>query len=351
LKGLLRPFFHLFLLLATSLETGARSELRTYKYNGEIIMIDSEVMSCKESKPIYLPFSEGQWRLSLGLKALRLEDWMQIDEEFVPYLQRKAELRTERSSDTFASIPGSEAAQQEVLDLLLEHLTQHFPTYFQRSAEAIINRLTQEIWYPTDFVGAPLDLAGRLVQEDLCLMLPGEEGYVLGAASLSFPSYWRLDDKLGRSIAPIHEPVPEYSSKLQYPVNVYFDRLQPENPGYRMNWSITDTPELFLGSNHAHRVDPVGVTVATAGEKLWIRVERQTLRRLPRTQAILFTIRIYVYPLSLLKQHPTAAVGLNTMLDQIPSNMQIYKSLAPIRDVLKGYLAELAQSSSTEAAR
>jgi hypothetical protein len=304
------------------------------------VRVDSEIISCEASKLIYLPFSEGQWRLSLGLKVLHLEDWIQIDEEFVPYLQRKAELRTECPSDVFASIPGSEAAQQEVLDLLLEHLTQHFPTYFQRVAGTVINRLTQETWHPTDFVGAPLDLAGRLVQEDLCLMLSGEDGYILGAASLSFPSHWRLHDKLGRSLTPIHEPVPGYSPKLQHPVSVYFDRLRPENPGYRMNWSITNTPELFLG-NHIHRIDPAGVTADTAGENLWIRVERQTLRRLPRTQAILFTIRTYVYPLSLLKQHPTAAVGLNATLDQIPPNMQIYKSLAPIRDVLKEYLEGL----------
>jgi hypothetical protein len=308
-------------------------------------VIDSDIR-CQDNKPIYFPFSTGQWRLSLGLKALQLEDWIQIDQEFVPYLQRKAELRAERYADVFASISGSEAAQQEVLDLLLDHLTQRFPAYFQLTAGAIVNRLTQETWHPTDFAAAPLDLAGRLVQEDLCLMLPGEEGYILGAASLSFPSYWRLHDKLGRAIAPIHEPVPGYAPQLQNPVNVYFDRLRPESPGYRTNWSITDTPELYLGSNHTERIDPAGVTIETAGEKLWIRIERQTLRRLPITQAILFTIRIYVYPLSLLEQYPDAAVGLKTTLDQIPSNMQLYKSLTPIRDPLKRYLEDLTRSHS-----
>lgn len=291
------------------------------------------------NKPIYLPFSAGKWQMKPGLKPLRLEDWIQIDEEYLPYLQRKAELRADRYSDVFASLPGTEAAQQEVLDVLLDHLPQHFPGYFERSPHTVTNRLTQETWTTADFATAPLDLAGRLVQEDLCLMLPHEGSYILGAASLSFPSYWRLHDKLGRAIAPIHEPVPGYAQKLQHPVNTYFDRLQPENPGYRLNWSINDTPELFLGHDHAQRIDPIGITADNAGDHLWIRVERQTLRRLPKTQAILFTIRIYVYPLSLLEQHPDATAGLHAMLDQIPDDMQRYKSLIPIRAALQGYLA------------
>ena len=39
------------------------------------------------------------------------------------------------------------------------------------------------------------------------------------------------------------------------------------------------------------------VSVENAGETLFVRSERQTLRRLPETGAILFTIGIYVAPL------------------------------------------------------
>ncbi|MDX2212773.1 MAG: DUF3445 domain-containing protein [Oculatellaceae cyanobacterium bins.114] len=301
-------------------------------------MVNSKAVP-QASKPVYLPFSTGKWQLKPGLKPLRLEDWIQIDEEYLPYLQRKAELRAERCNDVFASLPGTESAQQEILDVLVEHLLRYFPNQFERSPTSITNHLTQETWQFADFATTPLDLAGRLVQEDLCLMMPNENGYILGAASLSFPSYWRLHDKLGRAIAPIHDPVPGYAQKLQHPVNTYFDRLQPDNPGYRLNWSINDTPELFLGHAHAQRIDQPDITAENAGDKLWIRIERQTLRRLPKTQVILFTIRIYTYPLSLLEQHPIAAAGLHSMLHQIPDDMQRYKSLIPIRSALQEYLA------------
>ncbi len=67
----------------------------------------------------------------------------------------------------------------------------------------------------------------------------------------------------------------------------------------RCNWFIAATgarrwiagpPEIAF----AH------VTADNAGETLFVRSERQTLRRLPRTGAILFTIGIYVEPLGAL---------------------------------------------------
>jgi hypothetical protein len=49
--------------------------------------------------------------------------------------------------------------------------------------------------------------------------------------------------------------------------------------------------------HHPHPRTPVpDLTAENAGEKLWLRVERQTLRRLPATRAVVFTIRTLVRP-------------------------------------------------------
>ena len=66
----------------------------------------------------------------------------------------------------------------------------------------------------------------------------------------------------------------------------------------RFNWTIHDRPDLFQptgGARRAHEVPP-----ARYGESLWLRVERQTLRRLPRAGDVLFTIRTYRTPLETL---------------------------------------------------
>jgi hypothetical protein len=88
------------------------------------------------SKAVYLPFADGQWHLTMGLKPLQLSDWIEIDEHFAHQLTLKTQLLSQRYSDVFASISGSEEGQQEVLDLLLAHLLQYFPQYYQRQGDS-----------------------------------------------------------------------------------------------------------------------------------------------------------------------------------------------------------------------
>lgn len=65
----------------------------------------------------------------------------------------------------------------------------------------------------------------------------------------------------------------------------------------RCNRFIAHSKEnrLVQGLSAAH--DFAGVTAQNAGDTLFVRAERQTLRRRPETKAILFTIGIYVEPL------------------------------------------------------
>ena len=72
------------------------------------------------------------------------------------------------------ALPESAAGQAEVLELLLEHLPQRFPEHYRRSDGEIANLVTGERFDLAAWRAAPLELAGRLVQEDLCLMQRGE---------------------------------------------------------------------------------------------------------------------------------------------------------------------------------
>jgi dimethylamine monooxygenase subunit A len=292
-------------------------------------------------QPLYLPFASGQYRLSLGLKPLPLETWIQFDENFVPYLRQKAEILQNQFSESVVGTQASQAAQQEVLNALLEYLPKYFPHHYQRRGESIANLKTGEIWYLDNFVARPIDLAGRLVQDDLCLMLPNKEGYVLEAASVCFPLHWRLNDKFGKTTSDIHVPVPDYDRKLANPVNSYFDRLLPETPGCRFNWTVLPSPILAFDPQNLDAVSPDNITPENAGTKLWIRVERQTLRRFPRSQAILFGIHTYIYPLSLLEKYPQAAQGLLAAMSQIPPSIKLYKCLTSLGDVIEAYLSRI----------
>jgi hypothetical protein len=50
-----------------------------------------------------------------------------------------------------------------------------------------------------------------------------------------------------------------------------------------MSWSVLDDPALDQPTGHGRSALSSTVTPENAGESLWLRAERQTLRRLPST--------------------------------------------------------------------
>ena len=103
----------------------------------------------------------------------------------------------------------------------------------------------------------PLDIAGRLVQEDLCILQEVDGELRLTAGVLCFPNRWRLSDKLGRPMMAIHEPVPSYAERLGKPVDRFIGLLAPDRPVWRLNWSLMDNPMLFQPVGHGWRdTDP-----------------------------------------------------------------------------------------------
>jgi len=65
----------------------------------------------------------------------------------------------------------SEAASREVLDMLVDYLPQRFPNMFRKTENSIDNLITNESFALTDeTMMHPLDIASRLVQEDLVIV-------------------------------------------------------------------------------------------------------------------------------------------------------------------------------------
>jgi Haem-dependent oxidative N-demethylase, alpha subunit-like len=164
---------------------------------------------------------------------------------------------------------------------------------------------------------------------------------VLSAGSVCFPLRWELTEKFGLPMADIHRAVPGYDEKLAAPSDRYMLGLKAHKPSWRCNWSIVDAPDLYLKQRRFAQGQNSNITAENAGRKLWIRSERQSLRRLPRSGDVLFTIRTYIRPLSVLEGLPSVARGLAQALDKIPPEMRGYKNQLPIRDALLAYLGHI----------
>ena len=297
----------------------------------------------------YRPFLDGPWRLAMGIKALDLQEWIEIDERFAAQLAVRRQLLDEERSAVLAALPESGPGQRELLALLLDHLPQRFPGQFRRADGAIENSATGERFALAAWDEAPLELAGRLVQEDLCLMQRGDAGYRLVAAVLCFPAHWRLADKLGHPLQVIHEPVPGFDERLADPVDRFFTSIQVARPVWRLNWSLVDAPTLFRPPEH--RGHPQPISAEHAGRELWLRVERQTLRRLPRSGDVVFSIHTYVDPLEDAIDSPEAAQALAARIREMPDAMARYKSILPIRAPLLAWLDGGALNQGPNAGR
>ncbi|MGI4955902.1 MAG: heme-dependent oxidative N-demethylase family protein [Janthinobacterium lividum] len=295
------------------------------------------------AEALYLPFDAGPHRMMLGLVSRPEDELVELDERYPAELAERRTLLDHRHAEVFAATAGSELARQETLDRLTGLLPERYPIHFRRDGDLLCNRLTGESWNLADPPHDPLELAGRLIQEDLCLI--GVEGGVpvLRAAVLCAPSRWRLHEKIGRPLADIHDRVPLYAGALAAPVDRFMRHLKPGKLTERLNWSVTDDPALFqVEGKHRTGLDP-SFTAANAGERLFLRVERQTLSRLPRSGFVLFTIRVHTYPLSRVAAQPGAAARLAGAVRAMPEAMAAYKSLPPFRAALLGFLDESAR--------
>jgi hypothetical protein len=285
---------------------------------------------------VHLPFEDGPHRLAMGLVSAPEAALIELDDRYPAEMAERRRLLDTRHAEVFSALPGTEAASAAVLARLAEVLPARYPMAFARAGGVLLNRVTGERWDPDDPALHPLEVAGRLVQEDLCLVDVSGAAPVLAAAVLCFPSRWRLADKIGRPLTAVHGPVPGYAERLARPMDRFFAHLRPGRLATRLNWGVLDDPALFQPGGHGRAAHNPRVTAENAGSALFLRVERQTLSR--AADHVLFTIRVHVTPLDVAVARPADAARLAAAVRALPEDMALYKSIPPVRAALLAWL-------------
>lgn len=228
-----------------------------------------------------LPFMDRRVARGPGVQPLDAADWLWRDPAFDPQMALRDMLLAGRPGEVMALIPEGRAAAAELLVTVLDAIARD-PGYAVRAGS--VTR-PDGVEVP---LGDPVPTMGRLVQEDL-LILDRPEGageHRLLGGVLCFPSRWSLAEKMARGLLRIHEPVPFYAEALASRVQRLFDAIRPERPLWRANWLIHGWPELHQPASETSKKRR-----SFEDCPLWLRVERQTLRRLPRTGAVIFGIK------------------------------------------------------------
>ncbi|PCJ23308.1 MAG: hypothetical protein COA96_12115 [SAR86 cluster bacterium] len=265
--------------------------------------------------PIYFPENTQSSVLRLGLHSLAMEDWIHTEDDLDIFHQHKVSLRKVHDRKCFQALEESQAAQEEFYDFLLQHLVSGKNTNYKLEGNTLSNTKFNLSW---NLQNKNLWLASLWLADDICLMENSPNGYLLTAASVCSPTNWDLEEKIGSSMGAIHKPVPRYADVVGARVNRLLDGLKAEKPVMRFNWSIQHGNELFWR-------DDLNTPPSSAG-RYW-RIERQTLLRLPHTNAVVFCIRIFLHSFESMEKNADFTDSIKQLLQQLPTDEKRYKDL------------------------
>lgn len=292
-------------------------------------------------RPPYTPFMDPRLSRPPGLLPLDSGEWFVIHKDFTEQMAYRQKLLSQRRETVLARLPEGDAVASELLEAVLESVA-GLPGY--SFGDGFVTRPDggDVAIDPSN----PLETAGRLVADDLCTLLPdpisGE--YRLVGAVLCFPSRWLLAEKMGRPLTAIHDPVPDYDGTLARRVNRVFEALRAGRPLWRVNWIVHGTAELHLPL----AVDEDYILPEDHGQGFFLRTERQTLTRLPRSGGIVFGIKTSVSRVESLTGEEAAS--LHAAMAGYDDATIGYKSGAEDHGAALARLAEIACQERTESA-
>ncbi|KAJ5765281.1 hypothetical protein N7520_004840 [Penicillium odoratum] len=250
-----------------------------------------------------------RYRVMMDVRRLDTQNWLTLDKNYMDEHRVRDNLLCEKREKVLRCLPESLVACQETLEEVSEFLCERFPGMFKKTVQGsetwVENRATKEKFniHPGPTVNSTdaLEAAVRLTMEDLSVLMMNEDGeYYLAASASLFPTGWTVDERIGWTISQMHAPVPLWHQQVASSVSKLLARLSPKSPMERSNYFVEikrPDEDLFdilyrPGSLCEKELqDP-------SPNEIIIRRERQTFRRLPRTNAIVFGVKTYLTPIS-----------------------------------------------------
>ena len=122
-------------------------------------------------------------------------------------------------------------------------------------------------------------------------------------------------------------------------------RIPAHKPVVRNNWGFRVCDWLDLSTRQSEAYQKLlhqtasSIQAEDVGEKIFVRVEHQTLSRLPQSNHIFFTIHTYQSRLKDEVADPQRAKALAAFVKQVPEDLLAYKQMLPIAGKLQAYLA------------
>ena len=283
------------------------------------------------------------------------DSWIELDNQYPRFHADKGRRIAERGSRCCATDPTDSRAHEGAVELLEElcaYLSERYPSMFTKTNEGVRNTVTNENFDIEKLSvngGAeenPMQLCARLIQDDLAIMFEKDDGqYYLLAGAILLAGFWRLEDKFGMPLSEIHTSgdVPGYKTKVEKGMMNFFRRVQPEKPVLRNNYFMQVDDSLAWSESIGSEDSTSEIGWATAAKDKaishhYFRSERQSLRRLPKSGGVVFTIRTYFEPVTGIAEEAGVPGRLASAVRSWGDDVSRYKGRERYGDVLLEYL-------------
>jgi len=303
--------------------------------------------------PPYQPYRWASVDFTIGLRPVRKSDWIQFSPRHADNMREKRSRLSAQRERYYRTLPESLPAQRELRNLVVAHLVSDHADRYALTGATLTTRQESLAWPLDDPQIEPLWQLSEVIEEDFMLLQELEGVLRISASSNAYSSSGRLVAAVGQSVHWAHIPVPTLSQKLGVRIDRVLSSVHEDTPCERFNWQVTPMASLFFpddphraNANAMHAVrDALCREPARAGELLFIRVERQTLSRLPASRAVAFSLHTYSDPLSVLGGDPPAALAMLRLLEGYAEARWHYSEMDIVRAPLLDYLRRVAAAA------
>lgn len=273
-----------------------------------------------------------------------------VDEHYVAECRERA-LVLAQDPNRCIVLPHMMPAQWDTLELIMEGLTEDYPALFELRRDGTAwTWINRPLGIEDSFVFGdvhslpyePFEYITRQAQGDFTLQDQRNDNLYIDGGIATTQADWSLEFNVGMTFHEWHGPVPVAHDLGVFDRALkYLMRIQQGRPARRLNWTMTVNPRLDTSPENypIWGPDRAALTPETIGDKLHLRVELQTLFRLPRSNGLLFGVRAYLASIADLARVPGWGRRLHRVLRDLHPEIASYKGLTRYRGMAVDYLS------------
>ncbi|KAK8160657.1 hypothetical protein IWX90DRAFT_274448 [Phyllosticta citrichinensis] len=293
----------------------------------------------------YRPF-RWAYHQTMSLSKLDTDFWLELEDTYAERIKQRQEIYSRVGNRVLDCLPGGELACKEVMEMALEFLVHRYPQYFRLDKKKMVfynGILNTKADLKKE---KPLEVLMNNVPEDFAMVLRDPESgfYFLRCGVVCSSLGWDLGSKAGLRLDAIHESIPDYKEKMSFSMDRYFAKKPTDKAIQRGSWGLEVDQPLYMPVGDPHEayrdVQDPNVDIS----RIHLRIDWQTLRRLPLSGAVVFNFKALFTPVTKFRDEPYIPSILLKILSEGKESLMKYKNTSHTehvtRPALKAYEKE-----------